>query len=162
MLNWRQIRQAGGNFVAHHYVLLIITSLFLFLSIGYGNYELKYNQKDLLFWTRELPEVHREFEALPVVLVTSIVFVLCMVLVATINWRPIKLFRDLTTLDFRRKYADYLFMKLTTQISRIEEQLHRNGRIPSQEFYEARKEIEKKIAEFKRDARRLINPTEFE
>lgn len=164
MLNWRQIRQAGGNFVAQHSVLLIYTSLILFLSIGYLNYELKYNKKDLLFWTRELRELHREFESLLVVLITAILLakILCVVFVATINWKPMKLFRDLTTLDFRRNYADYIFMKLTTQISRIEEQLHRNGHIPSREFYEARQEIENKIAEFKRDARRLINPTEFE
>lgn len=164
MLPWRRIRQVGANFLAHHSVLLIYTSLFLFLSIGYLNYELKYNKKDLLFWTRELRELHREFESLLVVLITAILLskVLCLVFIATINWKPIKLFRELTTLDFRRNYADYIFMRLTTQISRIEEQLHRNGQIPSLEFYEARKEIENKIAEFKRDARRLVNPTEFE
>ncbi|KAL5273657.1 hypothetical protein ACFFRR_000421 [Megaselia abdita] len=164
MFFWRQTREALLKFIEHHSVILIYTSLFLFLSIGYLNYELKYNQKDLLFWTRELRELHREFESLLVVLITAILLakIICLVFIATINFKPLKLFRELTTLDFRRNYADYIFLKLTTQITRIEEQLHRNGKIPSFEFYEARKEIETKIAEFKRDARRLVNPTEFE
>lgn len=164
MAFWRELKNKVSRYISNHSTLLIYSSLFLISIIGYLNYELTYNQKDLLFWMRELRELHREFETLMIILVTAILLakILCLIFVATMNWKSISLFRELTTLDFRRNYADFIFVKLTTQITRIEKKLHRSGRIPSHEFYEARKEIENKIAEFKRDARRLINPTEFE
>lgn len=163
MLTWPELRNAVKKIVTEHPALLIYSSLLLLSTIGFLNYELKYNQKDLLFWTRELRELHSEYKSLLAIMIVAILLanIIGLVFVVVINWKYVKLYRELTVLEFRRNYADFTFKKFMTHISRIENQLRSQGQNPSPEFYQAKKDIEKKIAEFKKDTRRLINPTGF-
>ncbi|CAD7091340.1 unnamed protein product [Hermetia illucens] len=160
-----RLKTSLHNFFLNHYHLVIIVSTIVASLTGYFHLQLYYYDHDFLYWCNSLSELYKRYEFLFLATMATVLLIKLLVtfLLFAVNTGPMEWFDDLTRLEVKKRYADFLFIRLVSEISQIKERELRSKAIISvASFIRAHEEIQEKIARFRKDARKLFQPNEVE
>lgn len=167
MIALRHIFQKVHRFFWKYYPYIWFWSLALILCVAFLHYELKHNDQDFVYWKILMHFCYNELQSFMVILVAAIIVLkgLMFLFLIAINTSPLQRYGDLSHLEVKKRYADFLFVRLISEIDKIEakhlrEKIRDNDVIALKSFILAHEDMQKTIANFRKDARRLLTPSE--
>ncbi|XP_053956614.1 uncharacterized protein LOC128862169 [Anastrepha ludens] len=168
MLTVRKLCQKLHQFFQEHYPYIWFVSVFTVVFIGFLHYELKHNSRDLIYWKDLLDFCYNELEhfALVLILIVVLIKVIFLAFIIIMNTRSFTWFDELSQLEVKKRYADFLFIRLIADIDKIESKCLRcakeNEIASLKSFILAHEDMRKTIDNFRKDARKLLTPNEIE
>ncbi|CAD7003559.1 unnamed protein product [Ceratitis capitata] len=168
MLSVRKFCLKLHQFFQVNYPYIWFMSVFTIVFIGFLHYELKHNSRDLIYWKDLLDFCYNELEhfALILIMVVVLIKVIFLAFIIVMNSRSFTWFDELSQLEVKKRYADFLFIRLIADIDKIESKYLRSAKeneIASlKSFILAHEDMRKTIDNFRKDARKLLTPNEIE
>ncbi|XP_075146274.1 uncharacterized protein LOC142220807 [Haematobia irritans] len=155
-------------FHLYHLPILVLSIISLMFAEFLHIQLIKYNH-DLIYWIEFLQKIYKNWNILiPMAILGLVAFTIFLSL--TGNWLTTSCgsdswSRDLSHLEVKKRYGDFLLLRLISQIDEIEEKYFQNNsdnKIELTAIIKAYEEISKVIAEFRNEARKLLTPNETE
>ncbi|XP_036336346.1 uncharacterized protein LOC118746606 [Rhagoletis pomonella] len=168
MLSVRKLCQKLHQLFQDRYPYIWFVSVFTAVFTGFLHYELKHNSRDLIYWKELLDYCYNELEhfALILIMIVVLIKVTFLAFIIAMNSRSFTWFDELSQLEVKKRYADFLFIRLIADIDKIESKYLRcaneNEIASLKSFILAHEDMRKTIDHFRKDARRLLTPNEIE
>lgn len=168
MLSIRKVLQKFHQIFQDNYPYIWFMSVFSIVFIGFLHYELKHNSRDLIYWKDLLEFCYNELEHFALILIMLVVLikVVFLAFIIVMNSRSFNWFDELSQLEVKKRYADFLFIRLVADIDKIEAKYLRNSKnnevISLKSFIMAHEDMRLTIENFRKDARKLLSPNEVE
>lgn len=168
MFIFRKVSTATINFFQNYHLQLLFISLFSLIVTAFLHFELTKNNRDLIYWQNLFQRCYQEMEHFALFLIMSILLfkLLMIILILMMNGPSLDWYDQLSQLEVKKRYADFLFLRLIANIDSIEAKYLRNDRsneaIALKAFIMAHEDMSRTIAMFRKDARKLLTPNETE
>ncbi|XP_065362494.1 uncharacterized protein LOC135955972 [Calliphora vicina] len=168
MQSFRRILQKFHYIFQEHYPCIWFGSVFTLVLVGFLHFELKQNNKDLLYWKNLLQYCYQELEQFAIMLIMLMILVkiIFVGLIIMMNTKTVHWYDELTQLEVKKRYADFLVLRLIADIDKIEAKYLRNNKtsdiITLKSFILAHENMKKSVENFRKDARKLLAPNEVE
>lgn len=168
MQSFRKILQKFHNIFQYHYPCIWFISIFTIVLISFLHFELKKNNKDLIYWRNLVQFCYHELEqfALMIIMFVILIKIIFVAIILMSNSRTVQWYDELTQLEVKKRYADFLLLRLIADIDKIETKYLRNGKtsdiITLKSFILAHENMKKSVENFRKDARKLLTPNEVE
>ncbi|XP_055915176.1 uncharacterized protein LOC129948268 [Eupeodes corollae] len=165
MLNFWNIHRKFRKVFESYYQHILVVSLIIAASLGYIHFEIQHhttNSKDLDQWN-DFIQIFNEQEALFIFPLLLLLIVAMIGFVIAINLESMRNYNNLTYLEIKKRYADFLFIQLITRIEQTEKKhfIDRNI-IAIESFIHAHEELRKTIDKFRMDTKQLMALSEFD
>ncbi|KAM7356676.1 uncharacterized protein ACRADG_002328 [Cochliomyia hominivorax] len=165
---FRRILLKFHNIFQQHYPTIWFGSIFILVLIGFLHFELKQNNKDLLYWKNLAQICYHELEqfALMLIMFVILVKIIFVGIILMTNTHTIHWYDELTQLEIKKRYADFLLLRLIADIDKVEAKYLRSGKtsdiITLKTFILAHENMKQSVENFRKDARKLLTPNEVE
>ncbi|XP_061397244.1 uncharacterized protein LOC133332892 [Musca vetustissima] len=154
-------------FLNNYHVLSFVCIPFLMLY-GFLHRELVKNNRDLIYWNKLLKRSIEELDQYGFLLIACILSfkVLIVIFIILRNSRTMDYYNHLSQLEVKKRYADFLLLRLLSEIDAFEMEYLRTKNtkeLPNMKaVMRAHDGITWSIQKFRRDARKLLWPNEME
>ncbi|XP_023303703.2 uncharacterized protein LOC111685671 [Lucilia cuprina] len=168
MTSFRRILQKLHYIFQDHYPCIWFFSIFTIVIVGFLHFELKQNNKDLIYWKNLVQFCYHELEQFAIMLIILVIMIKIIFVGVIImsNTHTVHWYDELTQLEVKKRYADFLLLRLIADIDNIETKYLRNNKtsdiITLKSFILAHENMKKSVENFRKDARKLMTPNEVE
>lgn len=164
----RKILQKCNHIFQNHYTGIFFVTVLPLIFVGFLHYELKHHNKDLIYWQNLLQFMYGELEqfALVLILLVLLMKIIFLCIIVVFNKQTVSWYDELSQLEVKKRYADFLLLRLIADIDQIETkylwQKNTSDIIALKKFMLAHENMKKSVENFRKDARKLLTPNEEE
>lgn len=153
-------------FMLEHHDQVIVFAICIGAFTAYFHLQLHLMDRDLNYWTYTIRELYNTYETL--FIITSFVIFSFFVIIVTafvmFSQRFVKRCETMSRLEIRKRYADFLFIRLVSEINKIKHKVRKdNEMVSASTILKAHEDIKHEIDEFKEGVKKILtpNPEEF-
>ncbi|XP_055848958.1 uncharacterized protein LOC129913969 [Episyrphus balteatus] len=164
MINFWNIHRKFRKIFDIYYQQILVISLIIAATLGYFHFEMQQNNQQLEHQWKQFLQLYHEQEVFIVIFPILLLLIAAMVgFIIAINLDSLRNYDQLTYLEIKKRYADYLFIQLVTRIEKTEKKLlYDRNLIPIESFIHAHEEMRKTIDKFRMDTKELLSLSEFD
>lgn len=156
------------RFILKNYPQIAIGCICSLLLFGYLHFELLNSNRDLIYWTNIIKTNIARLDEYGFLLIVLIIGfkIFTISFVVWLNSPTMDLYNRLSQLEVKKRYADFLLLRLLSEIEGIEMEYLRskstNELLDLKTLIMAHDEMTRSVQKFRRDARKLLWPNETE
>ncbi|XP_026847892.1 uncharacterized protein LOC6601413 [Drosophila persimilis] len=164
---WKGLWRQCVNFFSYNYPCIAVYTSAGAVVTAYLHYHLRIHSLDLMYWKNVAESFSKEIDTFQLGMICVIfaingvyVFVLLTVYLCPALERDDV---EMTLLEIKDRYARYILLRLIARLDRIQGGLsNRRQSLCLQDYTRAHSSMAKAVAVFRKDARKLILPSESE
>ncbi|XP_073830112.1 uncharacterized protein [Musca autumnalis] len=156
------------RFFVKNYLKIGFGCIFSLLLFRFLHLELTKNKRDLIYWKILIETSIGRLDQFGFILIALILIfkVLTISFVIVQNSQTMKFYKRLSQLEVKKRYADFLLLRLLAEIEGIEMDYLRSKSnkdlLDMKSLIEAHNEMNQSVLKFRKDARKLLWPNESE